>query len=212
MVDQAQQVSRAEDAEQSEETLEQRLRDVTEDVEGERLPVGEDVDVDGEGGLRTVDRGEGDVVEVSVAVDTSEMSAEKTEVLAVLADQFEESFHEIYEKNRDYDWSFLASGSKLAASSGTPFEHPARAQAFGLLTRSGDKRERLVENVFGDGEAAVSDEPAVTALEAANYYQFLAFVLSNPELAASFGTSETSCSRREPDSPATSFGSVDNQS
>jgi len=145
----------------------------------------------GEQEFSTMDRDDGEFVEVSVTVDTSMMGEDETAVLAALADQFEQSFYEIYEKNRDYDWSFLASGTKLASASGTPFEHPARAQAFGLLTRSGDKRERLVENVYGEGDASVSDDPSVTAMEAANYYQFLAFVLDNPELAASFGTIDT---------------------
>lgn len=127
-----------------------------------------------------------DVVEVNVAVDTSEMTDQETEVLRCLADTYERNFRELYEKNRDYGWSFLTTGSKLAASEGTPFEHPSRSQAYGLLTRSGDKRERLIENVYGDGDAAVSDDPSTTAREAANYLLFLSFVLENPELASSF--------------------------
>jgi hypothetical protein len=136
--------------------------------------------------LGTIPSSERDIVEVSVTVDVSDMSDRGTRVLAELADAFEQNFMEIYEKSRDYGMSFLLTGSKLSASDGTPFDTGARSQVFGLLTRSGDKRERLIENVYGDGEASVSDSPSVTAQEAANYYMFMSFVLENPELADSF--------------------------
>jgi len=77
----------------------------------------------------------------------------------------------------------LTTGAKLAQSEGTPFESAVRSQSYGLLTRIGDKHERLIENVYGDGSQEVSDEPAITAREASNYFQFLSFVLANPQLA-----------------------------
>lgn len=140
----------------------------------------------GDGELSTLpsDR-ESITMEVTVPVD--DMNSRDRQALRELARIYEESFMEVVEKNRDYGWSFLTTGSKLAASDGTPFVTPARSQAYGLLTRSGDKRERVVENIYGDGDAAVSDPPAVTAQECGNYWFFLALVLDNPQLAASFG-------------------------
>jgi len=71
----------------------------------------------------------------------------------------------------------------LAQSEGTVFDNAVRSQVDGLLHRSGDKRERLIENVYGEGSSVVSDEPAVTARENANYYQFMSLILANPQLA-----------------------------
>jgi len=133
--------------------------------------------------MSTIDTDDKQHVTMEVTVDVSDMDSEDREVIDALSEQYEDSFREVVEKNRDYGWSFLTTGSKLAQSAGTPFDSPVRSQAFGLLTRAGDKRERLVENVYGNGSATVSDNPSTTALEAANYYQFLAFVLANPELA-----------------------------
>jgi len=124
-------------------------------------------------------------VTMEATVPVGDMDSQSTQVLQILARQFEDAFNEIVAKNRDYSWSFLRTGAKLAATDGDPFDSPVRSQTYGLLTRSGDKRERLIENVYGDGDASVSDDPATTALEAANYYQFVAFVLDNPELASS---------------------------
>lgn len=125
-------------------------------------------------------------VTMEVTVDVSEMDEQDTLVLQALANQYESSFQEVVEKNRDYSWSFLTTGRKLADNDSMPVDSPTRSQVFGLLTRIGDKRERLVENVYGNGSATVSDDPATTAQEAANYWQFVAFVLENPELASSF--------------------------
>jgi len=133
--------------------------------------------------LSTIDDSETHHVTMEVTVDVSDMDDDGRAEIATLAEQYEDSFREVVAKNRDYSWSFLTTGTKLTQSAGTPFDSPTRSQAYGLLTRAGDKRERLVENVYGDGDAAVSDDPSVTAMEAANYYQFLAFILANPTLA-----------------------------
>jgi hypothetical protein len=138
---------------------------------------------DDEDDFETIDDMQHLTMEVTVPV--GDMDETSVEVLQAIARQFEQSFEEIVAKNRDYSWSFLRTGAKLAATDGDPFDSPVRSQTYGLLTRSGDKRERLIENVYGDGDASVSDDPATTALEAANYYQFIAFVLDNPELASS---------------------------
>jgi len=124
-----------------------------------------------------------DTLSMSVTVDISDMDDDDREILEALAALYEQNFKRIVEKNRDYGWSFLVTGEKLTLSEGSPFDNPTRSQAFGLLTRSGDKRERLIENLYGDGDANVSDEPSVTAREAANYMMFLSFVLEHPELA-----------------------------
>lgn len=123
-----------------------------------------------------------DTLSMSVTVDISDMDTHSKQIFEELASIYEDNFMEIVEKNRDYQWSFLTTGEKLSMSDGVPFDNAARAQAFGLLTRSGDKRERLIENIYGDGDANVSDSPATTAREAANYYLFLSLVLDNPEL------------------------------
>lgn len=134
----------------------------------------------------TLTSGQKDHITMSVTVDVSDMDIRDRTVLDVLAEMYENNFMEVVEKNRDYGFSFLRTGCKLAGTDATPFDNPTRSQAYGLLTRTGDKRERLIENVYGDGDSRVSDEPAVTAQEAANYYLFLAFVLDNPDLAAEF--------------------------
>lgn len=132
-----------------------------------------------------IDMSESDTVELSVTMDVGDMDAADRAVLHELAGLFEENFQEIVEKNRDYGFSFLRTGSKLADTAGFPTDSPTRAQVLGLLTRAGDKKERLIENVFGDGSAQVSDGPATTAREAANYWLFMALVLQEPSLAAS---------------------------
>jgi len=135
--------------------------------------------------LHSIDDGDKQHVTMECTMDISDLDAEDKEVICQLARQFEDSFETIVQKNRDYGFSFLTSGKKLTESAGSPFNSPMRSQAFGLLTRTGDKRERLINNVYGNGSAAVSDEPHVTAKEASNYYQFLALVLEQPDLAES---------------------------
>lgn len=125
---------------------------------------------------------ERDVLRMEVTVDVSGMGDRDREAIAELATMYENAFQEIVNKSSDYGWSFLTTGDKLAQSDGTPFDSATRAQAFGLLTRIGDKHERLIENLYGNGSAEVSDEPAVTAQEAANYYFLLSFVLNNEQL------------------------------
>ncbi len=122
-------------------------------------------------------------VTMEVTMEIGDLDDVSKQVICELARQYEDSFRSVVEKNRDYGFSFLTSGAKLAQSEGTPFESAVRSQSYGLLTRIGDKHERLIENVYGDGDAAVSDEPAITAREASNYFQFLSFVLANPQLA-----------------------------
>ena len=139
--------------------------------------------------LHPIDNEDKQHVTMECTMDISDLDAEDKEVICQLARQFEDSFAELKNKNDDYGFSFLRAGSKLAQSDGTPFESETRSQVFGLLHRIGDKHERLVENVFGDGSMEVSDPPAVTAQEAANYYQLLSFILANPDLAASVGES-----------------------
>jgi hypothetical protein len=133
--------------------------------------------------MKTIDDADRETVTMEVTMDISDMDDTDKEVICELARQYEDSFEEICEKNRDYGFSFLTSGAKLAQSSGTVFENHVRSQVDGLLHRSGDKRERLIENVYGEGSSVVSDEPAVTARENANYYQFMSLVLANPQLA-----------------------------
>jgi hypothetical protein len=133
--------------------------------------------------MKTIDDADRETVTMEVTMDISDMDDTDKEVICELARQYEDSFEEVTEKSRDYSWSFLTTGTKLAQSEGTPFESATRCQAFSLLTRIGDKHERLIENVYGDGAAAVSDEADVTAQESANYYHLLSFVLANPQLA-----------------------------
>jgi len=133
--------------------------------------------------MSTIPATERDTVRMEVAVDVSDMDDKDKEAINKLSRLYENAFQEVVDKNRDYSFSFLRTGQKLAETPAVPFDDPARAQAFGLLTRQGDKRERLIENVYGNGDASVSDTPDVTAVENANYYFFLAFVLRHPDLA-----------------------------
>jgi len=133
--------------------------------------------------MKSIDDADRTHVTMEVTMPIGDMNDVDKEVICQLARQYEDSFREICEKNRDYSWSFLTTGSKLAQSEGTPFESDVRSQAYGLLTRAGYKTERLIENVYGNGSQQVSDNPSVTAQEAANYYQFLALILANPQLA-----------------------------
>lgn len=134
--------------------------------------------------MTTVSDSEQDVIRMEHTVDVSEMGHRDKEAIGQLADLYEDCFAEVVAKNRDYSWSFLRTGQKLADTPATPFDDPVRAQVFGLLTRLGDKHERLTENIYGNGDAAVSDDPATTAMEAANYYLFIAFALQNHDLAS----------------------------
>jgi len=134
--------------------------------------------------MRTIPATERDTIRMEVAVDVSDMDDTDIEALNKLSRLYEDAFREVVNKSSDYGWSFLKTGKKLAQSEGTPFDSAVRSQAFGILTRVGDKHERLIENLYGDGAAEVSDEPCVTAQEAANYYFLLSFILANPELTA----------------------------
>jgi len=131
---------------------------------------------------KQLDASEKEHVTMEVTMNVAGLSSSEREAINCLATQFEDAFSEIVMKNRDYGFSFLKTGDKLA-NSATPFENAVRAQGFGLLTRIGDKHERLIENVYGNGDASVSDDPYVTAIEAANYYHFLALILAEPEIA-----------------------------
>jgi len=124
---------------------------------------------------------------MKVSMDISDLNDDDQEVIRTLARQFEESFEEVVEKNRDYSWSFLQTGKDMAESSAIPIDSVTRSNVLTLLTRISDKRNRLEENVFGDGSSVVSDEPSVTAQEMSNYLQFVAFVLANPDLAETVG-------------------------
>jgi len=127
-----------------------------------------------------------DTITMEMTMDVSDLGEKQTQMLCELATLYENGFREVVEKNRDYGGSFLRTGCKLAATEADPFENATRSQVYGILTRTGDKRERLIENVFGDGDASVSDPASVTAAEAANYYFMVAFILDNPDLATSF--------------------------
>jgi hypothetical protein len=131
---------------------------------------------------KQLDASEKEHVTMEVTMNVSGLSSSEREAINCIANHFEYAFSEIVAKNRDYGFSFLKTGDKLA-NSATPFENAVRAQGFGLLTRIGDKHERLIENVYGNGDASVSDDPYVTAIEAANYYHFLALILAEPEIA-----------------------------
>lgn len=131
---------------------------------------------------KQLDASEKEHVTMEVTMNVSGLSSSEREAINCIANHFEYAFSEIVAKNRDYGFSFLKTGDKLA-NSATPFENAVRAQGFGLLTRIGDKHERLIENVYGEGDASVSDDPYVTAIEAANYYHFLALILAEPEIA-----------------------------
>jgi len=161
----------------TENTVEEHNENVAD--EGKKLITEDDAD------FKTIDAEKKQDVTLAATVDVSDMDAQSTEIIQLLARQFEDAFMEIVQKNRDYSWSFLRTGCKLAATDSDPFDTPIRSQTYGLLTRTGDKRERLIENVYGNGDASVSDDPATTAMEAGNYYFFLSFVLDNPELAGS---------------------------
>lgn len=138
------------------------------------------------GEMERVDASDTDTITMSVTVDVRDLDTRDVEVLRALARLTEDSFTEIVEKNRDYGFSFLRTGCKLAATKGDPFDSAARSQTYGLLTRAGDKQERLIENVFGDGSDSVSDPAHQTAAECANYWRFAEFVLKHPDLAAQF--------------------------
>lgn len=140
-----------------------------------RVGVGQDMERLGEDEL--------DHLTMSVTVSTKGLDGKDIEVLSELATLYENAFEEVVAKNKDYSWSFLSTGAKLATGSNGPFDTPVRSQAYGLLTRTGDKRERLLENIYGNGDPSVSDPAWQTAVEAANYYFFLAFILQNPDLA-----------------------------
>lgn len=125
---------------------------------------------------------EPDHVTMSFTADVSDMDEEQVEMLQTLADTYERAFEEVVAKNRDYDFSFLKEAEKLSQSDSYPIDHPTRAQVDGLLHRTGDKRERVMENVYGNGDATVSDEPHITAMECANYWFFVSFVLEHSDL------------------------------
>jgi len=133
--------------------------------------------------MQTIDDKDRTHVTMEVTMDIRDMEPKEKEAICTLARQYEDSFQELKNKNEDYGYAFLRAGSKLAQSNGTPFDSEIRSQAFGLLTRIGDKHERLIENVYGNGSAEVSDGPEITAKEASNYYQLLSMVLANPQLA-----------------------------
>jgi len=139
----------------------------------------------------TLDTDDSSVVEMSATVDVSQMDELERRMIHKLARIFEENFTEVVAKNKDYGFSFLKTGAKLSSSAGTPFETAPRSQMYGLLTRSGDKRERVVENVFGDGAADVSDTADTTCRENANYWNFMAAVLRHPQLATALGEDES---------------------
>jgi hypothetical protein len=141
--------------------------------------------VNGTGDMARIDRVQSDTIELSVSVDVSDMDDSDKKVIIALSELFERNFRELINKNRDYGFSFLRTGCKLAGTDADPFDSPTRSQVYGLLTRSGDKRERVIENVYGEGDATVSDDPYVTARECANYWLFMALVLKRPDLAGS---------------------------
>ena len=133
--------------------------------------------------MQTIDDKDRTHVTMEVTMDIRDMEPKEKEAICTLARQYEDSFQEIVSKNRDYGFSFLKTGKELADMPATPIDSVVRTQTYGLLTRIGDKRQRLVENVFGGGDASVSDGPEITARESSNYYQFVSFVLANPQLA-----------------------------
>lgn len=132
--------------------------------------------------VERLDADERNHLTMSVTVNVEDMDPDDIERLARLAQMYEDSFMEVVEKNRDYSWSFLRTGEKLADHPSIPLDSTVRSQVFGLLTRSGDKRERFIENVFGNGDSSVSDPPHTTARENANYWLFMALILEDPEL------------------------------
>lgn len=138
--------------------------------------------VETDSSFESVDIEDRDTLSMSVTVDISDMDDDDKEILEALAALYEESFQESVDKSRDYGWSFLVTGEKLTLGDGAPFENHTRSQAYGLLTRSGDKRQRIIQNLYGNGSSEVSDPPCVTAQENANYMMFLALILKHPEL------------------------------
>ena len=178
----------AENTDLTTEEIEEGVKDIQ--IEPPEQAVVEDTDTDYTNtDLHSIDDDDKQHVTMECTMDISDLDAEDKEVICQLARQFEDSFAEICRKNRDYSFSFLKTGKKMADSSTIPIDSVPRSNVFTLLTRISDKEERLTENVFGNGSSTVSDEPSVTAREAANYFQFVSFVLANPDLAASVGES-----------------------
>lgn len=134
------------------------------------------------GDLTTLDRNDGQFIELHAEVDVRDMDPADAAKIAALAELYEDCFEEVVAKNRDYGWSFLNTARTLAETDATPIDDETRSQVYGLLQRSGDKRERIKENVFGNGDSRVSDTPDETAMEAANYMLFIALCLRHPEL------------------------------
>jgi len=161
----------------------ERTQDDSED--GREVRLGADT------GLSRLTPEEMDTVTMEVTVDVSDMDERDQRLVRRLADQYEAGFEEVVAKSRDYGWSFIHTAHKLARSEATPLDDDVRMATLGLMTRIGDKRERLLENVYGNGDATVSDTADVTAAEAANYYMMMAVLLAEPSLAAQFVESDS---------------------
>ncbi|TKX54682.1 hypothetical protein, partial [Halorubrum sp. SP9] len=70
--------------------------------------------------MSTIPMMERDTIRMEVAVDVSDMDTQGKKAINELTDLYEGAFQEVVNKNRDYSWSFLRTGRKLADTPATP--------------------------------------------------------------------------------------------
>jgi len=115
---------------------------------------------------------------VEVAFDVR-VDPERLQMYREFATLYEDLFHTFCRKNQQYGNTFVKSGQIESGREGGPFSDPVQASLYQVYTRTGDKRGRFYNLVFGNGGDGFNESAFDTALDAANYWIQMAYLIKH---------------------------------
>ena len=118
---------------------------------------------------------------LNTVVNVDGATDQQIKLFEQIAKLLEQNYTTFVEKNLDYGSSFTLGGELTSLRDGGPFEDAKKANLYQTFTRSGDKRNRFYQQVFAGGDDRVGEGAVETALDNANYWIMMAWILRHYE-------------------------------
>lgn len=115
------------------------------------------------------------VVTVDTEVSVEDATDDQRQMYGQMASMVEDNFETFVSKNQDYGNSALTTDVGLTEDG--PFDSELQSNANGLLVRLSDKQQRLENLLLSMNEDSVGESAVETALDGANYYLMLAWLI-----------------------------------